>query len=135
MKWIVFSLLIAVVASDIDIKEKFKNFVKEHGKVYKNPQQTERALQFFTKNQKYVDDHNAKFAAGLVNFSMAVYHFMDDDIQAYANATCRTRVPASIRALPQSTQPPVNSFPMANPSENFTTSCLPVVNQGVSSLL
>lgn len=132
MKWIVFSLLVAIVASDTG-SQKFDKFKQKFKKAYDKKNEA-LALHHFTKNQKMVDDHNARFAAGLESFDMDMYHFMDDDIQAHINATCGAKIPPQTRALPQTVQPDASSYAAGPASVNFTSSCLPVVDQGVSPM-
>lgn len=132
MKWIVFLVLIAVVACDSDKDKSFKEFMKQHKKQYKDEAKAAKALHHYSKNHDFVKAHNGKHAAKLVDFDMAVYPFMDEDINDVIGKICGTRLPVRTRALPQATaQPSATSYKAGPAAVNFTNYCLPVVDQGV----
>lgn len=115
----------------------FKDFISKNKKTYVDESIAAKAIGIFKKNLEFVLAHNEKRAKGLVDFSMEVYSFMDEELQAIINFFCGTRIPSDAsfesdrRKRETKKQPPASSYPAGPASVNFTEFCLPVVEQGV----
>lgn len=122
MKFFIVFCLAAAVAAD------FSDFQERFGKEYKNAEEALKAEAYYLMHLKYFDEHNAKFAAGEVTFTVGETKFSDQNHTEVIAKICRTTPPKTMRALPAVQDP--STFPAGEPSKDWTSIMQPVVDQG-----
>lgn len=122
MKLFIVLCLVAAVAAD------FGDFQKKHGRKYKNAEQALKAEAHFKRNMKKFEEHNAKFQAGEVSFTIGENQFSDKNHTEVIAAICKTVAPKDMRALPAVQLP--STFPAGAASKDYTSWMQPVVDQG-----
>ena len=74
---VIFALVVASYATDLQTRTKFNSFVAEHGKKYESPAHYHERLAIFSENLKMIENHNAEYEAGRQSWYMAVNKFAD----------------------------------------------------------
>jgi len=64
-------------AEEEKARERFEDFKQKFGKSYQTKEEEEKRFGIFKQNIKTIDDHNAKYAAGKVSYSLGVNQFSD----------------------------------------------------------
>ncbi|CAH1391940.1 unnamed protein product [Nezara viridula] len=77
MKVILLLAMVAFAAATPAIKEQWTSFKRQHGKSYHSIEEERLRMNIFNHNQKKIEEHNAKFEAGLVTYSMKMNHLGD----------------------------------------------------------
>ncbi|CAG9854681.1 unnamed protein product [Phyllotreta striolata] len=88
MKTLIVFAAVILAASALSLHEQWGNFKVKHGKVYKNIAEEIVRFEIFQQNLKTIEEHNAKYEAGLSGFWMGVNKFSDmtsDEFQAMMN--------------------------------------------------
>lgn len=118
--------LVAVVAAD------FSEFKKKYSKIYKDAQEALIAESHYNNNTKSFDEHNAKYEAGNVSFTVGVNEFADQDhvLLATVHKKCVNGPPQNPnkRALPAQQNPA--TFPPGAASKDWTWTMEPIRDQG-----
>lgn len=109
----------------------FSTFAKKYSKVYGTTEEDDTAKQHVLNHLKTIVAHNAKNAAGEVDYTMCLYDFHDVSNNESIAFLCGAILPPTTRALPSSDST-ADSFPDGPDALNFTDYCLPVVDQNVS---
>lgn len=119
MKIFILLCLVAAVADD------FGEFQKKRGRKYKNAEQALQAEGHYKRHKKFFDEHNARFEAGEVTFTVGDNEFTDRNDTEVIDELCKTVPPRGERAV----QAP-NTFPAGAASRDYTSQMPPIVNQG-----
>ncbi|CAH1391945.1 unnamed protein product [Nezara viridula] len=77
MKVILLLAMVAFAAATPAIKEQWSSFKRQHGKSYHTIQEERLRMHIFTHHMNMIEEHNAKFEAGLVTYSMRMNHLGD----------------------------------------------------------
>ncbi|CAH1391948.1 unnamed protein product [Nezara viridula] len=77
MKVILLLAMVAFAAATPAIKEQWTSFKRQHGKTYNSIEEDRLRMNIFTDHLKMIEEHNAKFEAGLVTYSMKM-NFLGD---------------------------------------------------------
>lgn len=119
MKVFILLCLVAAVAAD------FGEFQKKRGRRYKNDEQALKAEGHYKRHRRFFDEHNARFQAGEVTFTVGDNEFADQNNTEVIADLCKTVLPRGERAV----QAP-NTFPAGAASRDYTSQMQPIVNQG-----
>lgn len=96
-----FAVFGSCAPSNKTIEQRFENWAKRHGKTFANKEAKAKLLEDFTRRQKRVDDHNAKFAKGEVSFKQATWKHSDLSLaEKRALLTGGIVPPKTLRSLP-----------------------------------
>lgn len=117
MKLLIVLCLVASTAAN------FTNFKKDYNRTYNNDAEALEAEGHYNLNTKIVDEHNAKFDAGAVSFSVGVNQFADTNNAEFKNCA---NVPPNPSRKKRAVQPP-SSFPAGAASKDWTSSMNPTV--------
>ncbi|CAH1391946.1 unnamed protein product [Nezara viridula] len=77
MKVILLLAMVAFAAATPAIKEQWTSFKSRHGKSYNSIEEEHLRMNIFSHHLKMIEEHNAKFEAGLVTYSMRMNHLGD----------------------------------------------------------
>ncbi|KAE8573686.1 Cat35 [Halyomorpha halys] len=77
MKVILLVALVAFAAASPAIKEQWSSFKRHHGKSYKSIEEENLRMNIFAHHHKMIEEHNAKFDAGLTTYTLAMNRFGD----------------------------------------------------------
>ncbi|KAE8573682.1 Cat31 [Halyomorpha halys] len=84
--------MVAFAAASPAIKEQWSSF--KHEKSYQSIQEEQRRMAIFSKTLKTIEEHNAKYEAGLSTYYLEMNHFGDMQLGAVspvkAQGTCRS---------------------------------------------
>lgn len=122
MKLLIFVCSVVFVAAD------FSDFKKRHGRKYKSAEHASEAESHYKRHKKFFDEHNAKFAAGEVSFTVGDNEFADQNNTEVIAQICRITPPKETRRLPAVQA--ASAFPPGTETADFTSLMNPVVNQG-----
>lgn len=123
MKLFIVLALMAAVTAD------FSEFQKRHGRTYDTAEHALKAKAHYNRHKKIIDEHNAKFEAGDVSFTIGVNQFADRNNTEVIAEICKTLPPKkNMRALPAVQD--ASTFPAGVAARNYTSWMQPVANQG-----
>lgn len=126
MKLFVAFCLVAVVVAD------FKAFQEMQGKNYQNLDEASKAKAHYERNMRFIDEHNEKFAAGRVSFSVGENQFTDQNYTEVIARLCKTLPPKDMRNLPAAPQS-LYDLPDGPASKDWTSIMQPVADQSRSN--
>ncbi|KAE8573687.1 Cat36 [Halyomorpha halys] len=69
--------MVAFAGATPTIKEQWSSFKRHHGKSYHSIQEEQLRMIIFSENQKMIDEHNAKYEAGLSTYYLEMNHLGD----------------------------------------------------------
>nr|XP_014292126.1 cathepsin L1-like [Halyomorpha halys] len=75
------------------IDELWSMFKEQHGKTYRTPLEEFHRISIFTKNLNMIEQHNAKYGAGMVSYKMKLNRFADmlpEEVSAQLNGFNKT---------------------------------------------
>lgn len=122
MKLFILLSLVAAVAAD------FGDFKKRHNRKYRDFEHAAQAEAHYNRHKKLFDEHNAKFAAGEVTFTVGENDFADRNITEVIARICGTTPPKDMRALPAIKA--TTLFPPGAASIDWSYLMQPIANQG-----
>nr|XP_014282108.1 cathepsin L1-like isoform X2 [Halyomorpha halys] len=77
MKIILLSIMVAFAAASPAIKDQWNSFKRQHGKSYHSIQEEQLRMAIFSETMKTIEEHNAKYKAGLSTYYLEMNHFGD----------------------------------------------------------